>query len=269
MCQHSGTKQETKTMKTEIRPAPSKTGIATRPGDSAKLMSLLALAAGATAMPQTGKADLVYTNLTSPVVIGTGTPIDSFTFALPGTAQMGFHFEAHHTGTTLAYNYFRTIKGPGTGALAGLAQAGGFVIPKDKGAAWSAPGGLFYNVFVGSASALSCTPTNGYAQKYLAFGFSDTTQGGASRYGWVEVSLGITTTTPTSGGPELTILSYAYDNSGGKPALGVVPEPGSASLLAMGALVLGARGVRSWRKTAQARTARERQKLGLTTNPHE
>jgi hypothetical protein len=240
-------------MKTEIRPTPSTAATAIQPADSAKLMSLLALAAGATAMPQTAKADLVYTDLTaSPIVIGAGSAIDSYTFTLPGTAQMGFQFQGHHTGPTSAYNYFRTIKGPGTGALAGLAQAGGFVIPKGKGAAWSAPGGLFYNVYVGSASALSCTPTNGYTQKYLAFAFTDTTQS-AQRYGWVEVSLGITTTTPISGGPELTILGYAYDNSGAKPAFGVVPEPGSASLLAFGALVLGARGVRSWRKNRSGR----------------
>ena len=48
-------------------------------------------------------------------------------------------------------------------------------------------------------------------------------------------------------GPNVTIWGYAYDNTGAQLTMGSVPEPGSAAVLAVGALMLGARGLRNWR----------------------
>lgn len=59
-------------------------------------------------------------------------------------------------------------------------------------------------------------------------------------YGYLRIS-----TTATSGFPA-TVVSYSYENNGG--AITVVPEPTTAALLAIAALVLGAVGVRQWRR---------------------
>ncbi|MGC3960529.1 MAG: hypothetical protein QM813_22140 [Verrucomicrobiota bacterium] len=64
--------------------------------DTTKLASLLALAAGAVALPQSGHADIIYTDRTStPVTVGY-SGVDQFLFTLPGTANFGF---ARNQGT--------------------------------------------------------------------------------------------------------------------------------------------------------------------------
>ena len=75
---------------------------------------------------------------------------------------------------------------------------------------------------------------------------NDTT--GATNYGWVEF-----TTTSTTGFPA-TIVGYAYDNTGGSIVVGQttsVPEPGTTAAMGLGALSLGAVGLRRWRKNKQ------------------
>src|SRR5215216_3457251 len=62
-------------------------------GDSAKLISLLALATGAVAMPQTSNADIIYTDLSgTPIIVGANS-MGSFVIDLPGTNN--FNFQAH------------------------------------------------------------------------------------------------------------------------------------------------------------------------------
>ena len=76
---------------------------------------------------------------------------------------------------------------------------------------------------------------------------NDTT--GATNYGWVEM-----VTTSATGFPA-SIVGYAYNNTGGSITVGQitsVPEPGTTAALALGALSLGAVGVRRWRKDKQA-----------------
>lgn len=129
-------------------------------------------------------------------------------------------------------------------------NAGG-AVPVDLGASWSAGGSaLFVNAAVGWASELGQSPASGYDHKYLAWYFEDA---GNPRYGWAEVSLSIALVNPGSGA-NLTIWGYAYDNTGAKPTMGQmpVPEPTSGALLVMGAMALGARGLRQWRQKREA-----------------
>ena len=59
--------------------------------DSTKLISLLALAAGAIAMPQTGIADIIYTDLGgSPATVGYGAGSAEYQVNIPGTATFKF-----------------------------------------------------------------------------------------------------------------------------------------------------------------------------------
>src|SRR5258706_15109147 len=59
--------------------------------DSSKLISLLALAAGAIAMPQTSNADVIFTDLSAnSITVGTNASASFLLDNLPGTARLGF-----------------------------------------------------------------------------------------------------------------------------------------------------------------------------------
>src|SRR5437879_4784387 len=76
-------------MKNELSDVHSMSGSASN-GDAPKLMSLLALAAGALAMPQTSSADIVFVDLSTNGITVTGDTGSSFTNNLPGFARLGF-----------------------------------------------------------------------------------------------------------------------------------------------------------------------------------
>src|SRR5256885_17025123 len=60
-------------------------------GDATKLLSLLALAAGAVAIPETSNADIIFTDLSAnPVTVGTNANSSFLIDNLPGTARLGF-----------------------------------------------------------------------------------------------------------------------------------------------------------------------------------
>ncbi len=228
--------------------------------DSTKLISLLALAAGAIAMPQTGSADIIYTDLGgSPATVGYGAGSAEYQVNIPGTATFKF-VRREGSGQTglgdLTFRYRSVIAGdfgPVTMPpvkLHGLASPSGFAAPLNFGQAWNQGLNLFYKVVVGTASDLgpSPTPSTSYDHKYLAFQFGDSTIGGVpTRFGWVEMGLTVNNY-PT--GPLVTIYRYGWDNTGLQPTMGqtLVPEPSAAAIVALGAMALGARGVRSWRQ---------------------
>jgi hypothetical protein len=88
----------------------------------------------------------------------------------------------------------------------------------------------------------------GYGTQYALFSFD---VGSQTDYGWLELSLG---GVPGSE-PFIRAIGYAYDTSG-KPIpagaiAGAIPEPKHLPL-ALGALALGAVGVREWRKKRSA-----------------
>ncbi len=100
-----------------------------------------------------------------------------------------------------------------------------------------------------------------YANKYFPFRFKDSTHGNQWDYGWIEASL-----TQQSDPAHVTvnILAYAWDPNGQPLGMGELPsdgisgggdstpEPASAGLMALGAMVLGAKGARRWKQSRQA-----------------
>lgn len=227
--------------------------------DSAKLASLLALAAGAVALPQTGHADIIYTNMTSsPVVVGEGFETQ-FLFDVPGAVDAGFRFQ-NQLGYTQPGSlpfYYKFVQAGDLNGIDGVANGirangAGIALAKPFGASWD-QGVLYYNIPVGVVDDLAGrNPTTGYDRQYLSWFFEDSNQPGNLYYGWVEVSLSLATY--NLGGPSLTIWGYAYDNTGAKPTMGQmpVPEPSSGALFVMGAMALGARGLRQWRQKREA-----------------
>jgi hypothetical protein len=242
-------------MKTNLTPSAGTASRESASAPSTKLLSLLALASGAAAMPQNALADIIYTDLNlNPTTVGFGPGSVSFLFDLPGDATFGFLRTQGLTYTSpgsLTVNYRTVIVGDLTGAApAGVrADVNLFVAPQDLGAAWSQGGvGTALNAAVGVVNDLAQgNPASGYERKYLAWYFVDTTAGGnQERYGWAEISLSMLSY--NAGGPQVTIWGYAYDTTGAKPTMGAVPEPSSGALFALGAMALGARGLRKWRQ---------------------
>ncbi len=223
-------------------------------GESSKLLSLLALAAGAAAMPQTGNAAIIYTDLSAnPVSIGTNAALSFIIDTLPGTARLGFQTNKRAT----AISSTRVVSAAQKAGFVKLkthsfpTQQGinAFAVPVGAGLTWNQVVGVSsVSGAVGKANAAGPFPAS-FNDKYLVFEFKDSTQVGSPlRFGWINLSL----TYPGTGKfPEVTIFGYAYDDTGAMLATGagaVVPEPAPMALLALGALTLGANGLRSWRR---------------------
>jgi len=238
----------------EVQP---KTIVADSNGDSAKLLSLLALATGAVAMPQTSNADIVYTDLTAnPVHVYPGG--GSFVINnLPGTAQIGFHtFAQASRGGHSSTSRFVTggQENPAVGYVR-IRSQGSFFALANAGQRWGTLVGKVTSYALGGFNNYSrIGPSRGsYNNQYLLFEFKDSTQPGSPmRYGWILLGLAVA---PGDGRyPDLAINGYAWDTSGTQIVAGQVPEPTAAALLALGALTLGAKGLRSWRKNRPAGT---------------
>ncbi len=222
-------------------------------GEHSKLVSLLALAAGAAAMPQTSQADIIFTDLSAnPVSVGS-TGLSFYNIdTLPGTAQLGFRARAHGLTSATSIRYVSALQQGGYVGVKDTARF--FAVVTGSGVRWNQiVGNAFTGGALGTAAFYSHSP-NSYNNKYLAFEFRDSTlTGDPLRYGWVGVSLNNGNLVSTEG-PLVTITGYAYDNTGAQIPMGAmpVPEPSSMAIMALGALTLGAAGVRSWRRNRVA-----------------
>ena len=207
-------------------------------------------------MPQTSHADIIYTDLGgSPATVSyTG----EYPVIIPGTADFRFKGQTSSaTGGLLTIRYRSVIAGdfgPVTTPPVQVRGAGGFAMPLDFGQSWDFGAAVANNkVWVGTANdSFINTPSTSYDHKYLAWKFGDSTQGNATRYGWIEI--GLTVRGYNAGGPLVTIYRYGWDNTGAKPSMGQtpVPEPSAAAMTVLGAMALGARGVRAWRQKRDA-----------------
>lgn len=224
--------------------------------DSTKLVSLLALASGAVAMPQTGNADIIYTDMNAiPVTVGYSGSASFLFNNLPGSVVFGLVRTQYSTSTTFPITTtinFRTVVagdlGGASAAVAGIQATGSLAVHLPYGANWDQGNGTLLAAAVGWANSYIRNPSSAFDREYLAFQFVDDSPGGGVRYGWAEVSLSIGFY-PV--GPNVTIWGYAYDNTGAQPKMGqttAVPEPSSAALMVVGAMALGARGLRNWRR---------------------
>jgi hypothetical protein len=220
--------------------------------ENAKLLSLLALAAGAAAIPNASEADIVYTDLgASPGKVGFSAGFGtSFSIALP-SAHVKFK-RTHSAGSNFSHNLVYAA-GPNmrrnsNGSIAVTGAGKTFSDFNHAGTTtWKGQlGARGTNGGVGSQS-----PSSGYTDEYMAFIIQP---GGNYEFGWVELSLDLSHST----GPDLTIEGYAYDDRPYQPPylhihmgdIGSVPEPGQvAGMGAVGAMVLGAAGLRAWRRT--------------------
>jgi hypothetical protein len=178
----------------------------------------------------------------APPTVGAGNSALFVLDQLPGTARLGFIAKSKMTAVTSS----RWVTVGQQAGYAKLKNPGTILVPLAAGVKWGQAAGIAtVSATVGKANYFGHTPA-GYDHKYLVFIFQDTTQAGNPlRYGWVELSL---SQPSNNSGPDVTIFGYAYDNTGAEILTGAVPEPGTVAIAVLGALMLGAKGVRHWRR---------------------
>jgi len=114
---------------------------------------------------------------------------------------------------------------------------------------WGTIAGAIASQAVMATAQDSVHSGNSFNNLYLLFEFKDSSlPSDPLRYGWVNLSLANGNLSTLFDYPSLAIGGWAYDTTGAQIRSGAVPEPGSMSFLALGALALGARGLRSWRR---------------------
>ncbi len=201
-------------------------------------MCAAALAGTAAALPQQAEAAVIsFSGPFSVPATLAGLYINFATGAVtPGTAT-GWDFNPYSNGGPFAIYW-----AGGAGGIAGGVTTG-------PGSTTYAD--LAFGTLIGPASNFSnaLTITTATANLIPAgthiLGFRFVNEGtGATNYGYATITTGATAGFP------LTIQGWSFENTGA--AITVVPEPSAAALLSIAGLVLGALGLRQWRRQQTA-----------------
>jgi hypothetical protein len=237
-----------------------------------KLASLSALGAGALALaPDSAEASVIAYN-GAPITLTFTSSADPLnpspsvswfaglngSLPLPAPAILAFglyschcgHAKAGALGYSLAFatQLLGTISGGGY-SFVGLFNSGSAM----PGRGWSGfyPIASFFPYYSSALqSSILLSGGNGqFAHKFALFSFNNGT--GGTDFGWAELSLTAFNNFDGTVTETLTIENYAYDDSGALLPAGEVPEPGTMGSMALGALALGAVGLRRWRAARQ------------------
>jgi hypothetical protein len=227
--------------------------------------SLSALGAGALLGAATADAGVVYSGPVDQVVgFGPGT-VSLYSSGPFGPSSTHFTFYAFSS-------YFKSFNNRGVVASAcgclGFLTSSGFLKMFDKGAVWPAGSAYSSSNYGRIAQRIWGTfPTGGsspiyktthfagglasFNDKYALFAFGT---GPDTLYGWIHLSLSVTDAfgSDPALGPNLRVVDWAFEDSGQTLAAGDAPEPATFIPTGVGALALGAVGLRKWRKTRKA-----------------
>jgi hypothetical protein len=235
------------------------------PINKKKLASLTAVGAGALALTA-GKAEadtIVYSNVLNQTIgFGAGDSAQKAFKTFTNIGGPSFSFKTAVSSSAPRYARSLIALG-GSNVLFGFAETP----PKDTQFATFSAGAVWKHSFVAGGGTRTLARHawgsgstrifgSPFTDKYLLFEFETNS---LIKYGWAEVSLQLVDqdSSATADGPNLTLISYAYDSSGNVlPAgdTGATPEPSSLAESGLAALVLGAEGLRRWRKARRTGT---------------
>ena len=205
------------------------------PSNVALRLGMCAAALAGTAA-MTNDAHAVVINFTTPIAVPNnfaGVYINLLTGAnAPTTAAVpGWDFNPFGSSSTLAF-FFNGTPPNSNGGVAGTSTGPYLNLP--LGSVISAA-----STFSANTSSLQTTAFQSTGTSRLGFRFFNEATS-AINYGYVTMQ-----TTGPLGFPA-TVTGWSFENNGG--AITVVPEPASALMLSMGALALGAVGLRRKRR---------------------
>ncbi len=255
-----------------VRPSSSQVkSPATQPRGSKKaagpVRSILALAAGASALPLTDSADaaIIVDSSQNNKVVGWNTASGQtrdVQFTLPGGGGLRFRTFATASGGSYrpAPSYGLVgVRVSFAGTQTNIRSKTSIPYLAPFGATVAAGTGLLASawlngavIFTNGSSSLGNSAFSGQS-KYLLFDFNNS---GTTNYGWLEIkALSTGVVGEGKSNYSATLGTLAYDDSGATITAGQtvpVPEPSSAALAMGGALVAGAAGLRRWRKDRAA-----------------
>lgn len=237
---------------------------------SASLRSILALSAGAAAVPAVSNAAVQATLFETPITIDVNT---SHVLDLPGDHFLEFRFGSHsYSGERVNYirAFFLEIGAGriglqnGNRSVTGTARSGGSMVAFRTdaiGANWDAPAKepvAFHQARIVASQINTYTPATfrlgppGFNQtNFLLFQFFNT-ETLSQNYGFVQMS-GATVNPGNPNSLSVTLTGWAWETQSNTYIdTFVIPEPSSAAMAMGGALVLGAAGLRRWRKRKPA-----------------
>ena len=232
-----------------------------KPGSTKKLASLSALGVGALVVgAKDAKATVIFGTPDAKVGFDAGFG-GTFTSPTLGAGSANFQFTKIHS--TPGLDSRRKVAFGGH-SLQFKAFSTGFktILKFSAGKTWSTAGGTPEGAGgVASVFGLNKTPFPSLAGQRTftsQFALFEFTSGVQTLFGWVELSLqdNDRTNPPGPYGPDLTVIEWAYDDSGGHLAAGSltspVPEPSTLALAGLAALALGAAGVRRYKVARKA-----------------
>ncbi len=218
---------------------------------SHQILSSLSLLGGSCALVPSAHGALVVTSVNQDGGFLLGSPVSTSILDLPGIND--FQIQGlqvpHGSGT---YRFPLLVPAPGATYFQNRV-VGNYVHIAPAGATWgnapgvAANGGRFggrYQYSPGNASQVG--PGSSNAQ-YYAIQFQDTTRANKLLFGWIKGDL----VNNDFDNLHFHISEFAYDDSGLPVAMGVGAVPEVTSVVpfaALGALILGAQGVRRWKK---------------------
>jgi len=205
------------------------------PRIDSRLVAYATLAGAALAVPAAAEATIVYSGIVNFSVPNTfdGLYINFVTGATgtSSSAVPGANFNPYNGGSVLQFFW-------------NAAQNGGLSLDSSTYATLAAGVPITSaNTFLNTTSSTETAAWQAGSNLYLGVRLTNS-QTSAVNFGWVHLN-----TTGSTGFP-VTIVEYAYENSGASINAGQVPEPTTFALL--GVMAAGALGVRAWRKRKAA-----------------